>query len=367
MTADPFILPYRGVLPVVAPRLDAGPGAALIGRVTLGPRARLGSRAVLRGDGHVVEIGADFFLGEAGTVHIAHEIHPALVGDRVSVGRGGVVHACTIGADCVLEEGAIVLDGAVVGEGAVLEAGAIALPRSELAGGLLHAGIPARPVRPVTPGERAERAARLRGAPPGAVPRPTGPARLEIEPSTFIAGNAVVSGVVRGGARSAVLFSCVLDAGAFEIVVGERSNIQDNSTIRCVDGPFVMAADAVVGHNVTLENCTIGTGSLVGTGSHVAAGTVIAADVLLAAGARTQPGQVLTGGTLWGGNPARPLAPLDDRKRRMIPWIVTTYCQYTADFLVSQRVSQASPAPPERAEAAGRGPGWRGAGSTVRP
>lgn len=336
MSASPFVLPYHGILPVYPDLLRAGPRAALIGRVTLGPGAALGTLALIRGDGHVVEIGADFHLGDWGTVHIAHEMHPAIVGDRVTVGRDAVIHACTVGDDCVIEEDAIILDGSVLENGVVMEAGAIAFPRSRLEADTLYAGAPAKPVRRIDAAERAARAERIRAL-ASAPPPPAGSAaRLDIHSTTFIAANSSVSGAFKADAHASVLFSCTLDARNSEISLGENSNIQDNSVVRCPDGPVVVAANAVVGHNVVLESCTVGTGSLVGTGSRVAPGTVVEPDVLLAAGARTQRGQVLESGFLWGGNPARRIAPLDDRKRQMIPWIISTYCEYTADFLASQ-------------------------------
>lgn len=337
MTAPALVLPYHGVFPTYPDLVASGHHSAVIGRVTIGPRASLGTLSVLRGDGHFVKIGSDFFLGNFGTVHIAHEIYPALVGDRVTVGSDAVVHACTVGDDCVIEEDAIILDGSVVEHGVVMEAGAVAFPRSTLQADTLYAGAPAKPVRKIDAAERAARAARIRAVPFAPSPAERGPARLEIHPTTFIAANASVSGMFRGGSRASVLFSCTLDARDAEIVLGENSNVQDNSVIRCSDGPVTIAANAVVGHNVVLESCRVGTGSLVGTGSHVAPGTVVEPDVLLAAGARTTPGQVLESGFLWGGSPARKIAPLDEKKRKMIPWIISTYCEYTADFLKSQQ------------------------------
>jgi carbonic anhydrase/acetyltransferase-like protein (isoleucine patch superfamily) len=284
----------------------------------------------------VVEIGSDFHLGDWGTVHIAHELYPAICGDRVTVGPDAVIHACTVGDGCVIEEDAIVLDGSVLEDGVVMEAGAIAFPRSRLAADTLYAGVPAKPVRKVDAAERAARAARIRGL-ASAPPAPSGAAQLDIHPTTFIAATSSVSGTFRGDAHASVLFSCTLDARDAEISLGENSNIQDNSVVRCTDGPVAIAANAVVGHNVVLESCKVGCGSLVGIGSRVAAGTVVEPDVLLAAGSRTQKGQVIESGFLWGGNPARKIAPLDHKKRQMIPWIISTYCEYTADFLASQQ------------------------------
>jgi carbonic anhydrase/acetyltransferase-like protein (isoleucine patch superfamily) len=86
-----------------------------------------------------------------------------------------------------------------------------------------------------------------------------------------------------------------------------------------------LGRDTTVGHNVRLADCRIGARSLIGIGCVVAPGTVIADDVLLAAGATTDPGQLLEGGHLWGGRPARILGVLDAEKRTMMTRVVEGY------------------------------------------
>jgi carbonic anhydrase/acetyltransferase-like protein (isoleucine patch superfamily) len=44
-----------------------------------------------------------------------------------------------------------------------------------------------------------------------------------------------------------------------------------------------------------------------------------------AAGATTGPGQLLEGGHLWGGRPARVLGPLDEAKRTMMVRVAEGY------------------------------------------
>jgi len=41
----------------------------------------------------------------------------AVIGERVTVGHGAIVHACQIGDDCLIGMQATVLDGAEVGDG----------------------------------------------------------------------------------------------------------------------------------------------------------------------------------------------------------------------------------------------------------
>ena len=72
----PYTLPYLGTLPVLAtPPLEAGPGSAVLGRVTVGRNARLGALSVMRADGH-------FVGGEALPVDLARDLK-SFCGGRV--------------------------------------------------------------------------------------------------------------------------------------------------------------------------------------------------------------------------------------------------------------------------------------------
>ncbi len=108
----PLLLPFGGVEPRFGEGVRfLGPGASVLGKVEMGARATIAGGAAVRGDGHFVRIGDGFFIGEASTVHIAQDLHPTIVGDRVTVGRNAVVHACTVGSDCAIEDNVVILDG----------------------------------------------------------------------------------------------------------------------------------------------------------------------------------------------------------------------------------------------------------------
>src|SRR5262249_8631358 len=128
------------------------------------------------------------------------------------------------------------------------------------------------------------------------------------------------------------------DAGSATLPRRARSNVQANTTIRCATQQGVsIGHSCVVGHNVTIHDCIIGNETLIGIGSWVAPGTRVGDRVLLAAAARTTPGQVLEGGWMYAGRPARKFAPLDDAKLDLTALIVRQYCQYARDFLALDR------------------------------
>lgn len=339
-----LVLPYAGVDPrFAAAPAHVGERAAVLGRVTIGARARLGPLAVIRADGHDVEIGDDFHLGARSTVHIAHDVYPTLIGDRVSVGVNACVHACTVGNDVIIDDGSVILDGSIVEDDVILEPGTFAFPRARLQRGHVYAGAPAKPERALAAGEIAERRQKMLHGQTGA----NGAAEAhslsgqDLDKTAFVASTASIRGALRMAAKSSIWFGNDIDAGATLVSIGANSNVQDNSVIRCSAAGVSIGRGTTIGHNVFLNDCTIGDESLIGIGSVVAKGTVVEDHVLLAAGARTEPGQVLESGWLYGKSPARKIAPLDQGKRDMIKFIIFTYCQYAERFKAAEQLLRA--------------------------
>lgn len=340
-------LPFDGTAPAIASApTHAGPGAAVLGRATIGRAPWLGRSAVIRADGHYVRIGDDLHLGADATVHIVHEMLPCIIGHRATIGQGAVVHACTLGDDCLIGPGAIVLDAAVLGDGVVLDEGAVVFPRSQLEGGWRYAGAPAKPVEridgaalrdyhrqaraaTVAAETGAERAAE--GAGPDAAP-----GQADGTPR-FVADNALLSGAIRCEADSSIWFGCTLKGGAPGIALGARSNIQDNAKLDATQGAIRIGADVTIGHNATLAACEIADGSLIGIGARVAPGTVVETGALLAAGAQTEPGQLLGVGYLWAGRPARRKRALTDEQRAALRETIPAYCGYALSFAQAQK------------------------------
>lgn len=327
---DPMRAEYDGTSPNFKENpAFAGEGAAVLGRATLGTGAWLDAWSVIRADGHYIQIGDDFHLGERATVHIAHGIYPTDIGDRVTAGKGAVIHACTVEDGCVIEREAVILDGSHIGAGAVISAGSTVFPRSELEGGWLYSGSPAKPVARVSMAELESYQRKVRNEGPRASVRSQGP---QTAPECFVAPSARVTGTISAGEGVGIWYGCRLNAGAHRIIIGDGSNVQDNSTITCENSDVVIGDDVTIGHNVTLADCVVEAGSLVGIGSLIAPGTVVESDVLVAAGTQTEPGQRLTSGQVWAGRPARPIGQMDDRKRAIMAITLPHYRDYAATF-----------------------------------
>lgn len=136
-------LEYQGKTPNIAASAFIAPNATLIGDVTISEDASVFYGAVLRADRDQIVLGSGSNLQDGVLVH-GDPGKPTIVGDRVSVGHGAVLHGCTIEDDCLIGMRATVLNGAVVGKGSLVAAGAVVLEGEIIPPGSLVAGVPAK-------------------------------------------------------------------------------------------------------------------------------------------------------------------------------------------------------------------------------
>ena len=147
------ILSYKDASPRLGEGVFIAPNAVVIGRVELGDRASVWFNCVIRGDGNYIRIGAETNVQDGTIIHIATDLYPTIIGERVTIGHGAIIHACTIEDDTMIGIGAIVLDGAVVERGAIVAAGAVVSPGKRVRSGEMWSGCPARLQRSVKPTE----------------------------------------------------------------------------------------------------------------------------------------------------------------------------------------------------------------------
>ncbi len=129
----------------------------------------------------------------------------------------------------------------------------------------------------------------------------------------WVAPSASVIGKVRLKTDCSIWFGAVLRGDNEWIELGERSQIQDNSTLHTDLGfPITIGPDCVIGHNVVLHGCTIGANALVGMGAIILNGARIGAHCLVGAGALITEGKSFPERSLIVGSPARVLRTLDE-------------------------------------------------------
>ena len=130
------------------------PSADVIGTVRLGRWASVWFNAVIRGDNDWIELGDGTNVQDGSVLH-TDEGFPLIVGANCTVGHRAFLHACTVGANSLIANGAMVLDGAKIGSFTIVAAGAFVPPRKTIPDGVVVMGSPAQVVRELTDRDRA--------------------------------------------------------------------------------------------------------------------------------------------------------------------------------------------------------------------
>ena len=118
----------------------------------------------------------------------------------------------------------------------------------------------------------------------------------KIDASCYVAPSADVIGRVTLHEYSSVWFNATLRGDIHEIVIGPRSNVQDNAVIHLADDYGCYVGELVtVGHSAILHACTVKDEVLIGMGAIVLDGAVIGERSIIGAGALVlgSPGKVV--------------------------------------------------------------------------
>jgi carbonic anhydrase/acetyltransferase-like protein (isoleucine patch superfamily) len=167
-----------------------------------------------------------------------------------------------------------------------------------------------------------------------------------IAADAWVDATALVIGDVTLGPLASVWPMSVLRGDVHRIEVGAATNIQDGAILHVSHSsrfhpggaPLVLGSRVTVGHQAVLHGCEIGDLCLIGIGARVLDRAVLKPQTLLGAGALVTPGQVLEGGYLYVGVPARRVRALLDQE--------IEYLAYSADHYVRLTARHCGLAPP---------------------
>ncbi len=148
-------LPYLNHQPSFGDGVHLAEDAYVTGATTIAGPARFLPSSVARGDQNSISIGPRFRIGQGSTIHVdSHS--PTRIGADVWIGKGCVVHGCTLGDGVRVEDGGLVLSGSSVGAGSVVAADSLVPEGASFPENSYVEGTPGRHQRDTTPEEREE-------------------------------------------------------------------------------------------------------------------------------------------------------------------------------------------------------------------
>lgn len=158
----------------------------------------------------------------------------------------------------------------------------------------------------------------------------------QIHPDAFIHPEAVIIGRVRIGAHTSVWPGAVIRGDDGDVIIGERTSIQDGAVLHTTSVYFTTVGDdCVIGHLVHLEGCIIESGALVGSNSVVLHQAIVRSGALVGASALVPNGMEVPSRAMALGVPAK-LRP-DSVPDGMIAMSAKSYVDRSARYRTAMR------------------------------
>lgn len=122
----------------------------------------------------------------------------------------------------------------------------------------------------------------------------------------FIADTARVLGKVKLEDNTSIWFGAVLRGDLESIIVGKRTNIQENCIIHVNHGiPVKIGEDNIIGHGAIIHGATIGNFNMIGMGAIILDGAQIGDGCIIGANALITERTVIPDGSMVLGSPGK--------------------------------------------------------------
>ncbi len=159
----------------------------------------------------------------------------------------------------------------------------------------------------------------------------------KIDEKAVIFKATTIIGDVTIGPESTIWFGTVIRGDVNSIVIGERTNIQDNTTIHVTTDlyPTHIGNGVTVGHNVVIHGSTIEDYALIGMNAVILDGCVIGHHTIIAAGTVLKMHSNIPSGVLVAGNPGKIKRELSSDEFAFLEKSAANYVRYGHNYLTS--------------------------------
>ena len=160
-----------------------------------------------------------------------------------------------------------------------------------------------------------------------------------IEPSfganCFIAPNATIVGDVVCGDECSFWFNAVVRGDVNSIRIGNKVNIQDGAVIHCTyqKTKTILGNNVSIGHNAIVHGSKVDDNVLIGMGAIVMDNCEIGSNSIIAAGAVLTEGTIVPSGCIYAGVPAKKVKDISEELiHGEIERIANNYLMYSSWF-----------------------------------
>ncbi len=154
----------------------------------------------------------------------------------------------------------------------------------------------------------------------------------------FVADTATLIGAIEIGDAASLWYGAVLRADVGRIVIGARTNVQDNACIHMTFGvsDALIGSDVIIGHNAVVHGAIIEDGALLGMHAVILDNARLGAGSWVAAGSVVPPNMVIPPGVLVRGSPAQVVRDVRDEERSFARAAVQRYLELAREHQQEQ-------------------------------
>jgi carbonic anhydrase/acetyltransferase-like protein (isoleucine patch superfamily) len=155
----------------------------------------------------------------------------------------------------------------------------------------------------------------------------------KIADDVFIAPGAMIIGDVTLAEGVSVWYNAVLRADTAPIVVGRRTNIQDNCTLHVdPDAPLTIGEECTIGHNAVVHGAHLGDRILVGMNSVILSHASIGSNSVIGACALVSEHKEIPESKLAVGVPARVIKTLGENEHSGLAASAAHYAHLAQEY-----------------------------------
>jgi len=154
-----------------------------------------------------------------------------------------------------------------------------------------------------------------------------------IHEEAYIAPTADVVGRVTIHKDASVWHGAVIRGDVNEVVIGERTNVQDLTVIHEADdyGVFI-GSDVTIGHGAIVHACTIENNCLIGMGAIILDGAHIEENVIIGAGALVTGGKRIPRNSMVLGSPGKVVRSLTEEEIKELTDSALKYVRVSKEY-----------------------------------
>lgn len=155
-----------------------------------------------------------------------------------------------------------------------------------------------------------------------------------VDPTAFIAPNAWVTGKVTLAESVSVFFGASIRGDIQRIIIGARSNVQDNAVLHTSRGlnDLVIGEEVTVGHGAILHGCRINDSCIIGMGSVILDDAEIGSECIIGANSLVPMRMKIPPRSLAFGSPAKVIRPLNDRELQELRDSAASYIAVSKEY-----------------------------------